>query len=72
MFTKPLVSTPAALDAFGLDAILRCLLVLQQLAVKHQGLDYGQAFDDTTTSDGPPLWFIEDGEVVTALLPSDY
>jgi len=69
MFTKPLVVTPGALEAFGLEVIQRCLLELQRLAAEHHGLDYGQAFDTHAVE---PLWFIEDGEVVTALLPSDY
>jgi len=69
MFKKPLVSTPAALENFGAEVIHRCLLDLQRLAVEHHGLDYGQAFDTHAVE---PLWFIEDGDVVTALLPSDY
>jgi len=72
LFRKPLVATPAALEAFGLETIRRCYLELQQLAQQQRGLDYGQAFDDRGNPDGPPLWFIEDQEVVTALLPSDY
>lgn len=72
LFRKPLVATPAALEAFGLEAIRRCYLELQALAEQHHGLDYGQAFDTSANPGGPPLWFLEDGEVVTALLPSDY
>ena len=71
-FSKPLVATPAALEAFGLEVVQRCLLELQQLAEQHHGLDYAQAFDDQANPDGPPLWIIEDDQVVTALLPSDY
>ena len=69
---KPFVATPAALDRFGQDAIVRCLAELQRLADQHQGLDYLQVF---LTQDGSdPLWFIEDGDggAITALLPSDY
>ena len=69
LYRKPLVVTSAALEAFSLEAIRHCYLELQQLAQKHGGLDYAQAFD--TQQDGP-LWFIEDEQVVTALLPSDY
>jgi len=71
-FRKPLVATPAALEAFGPEPIHRCHHELQQLAITHHGLDYAQAFDDRAHPDGPALWFIEDAEVVTALLPSDY
>jgi hypothetical protein len=45
---------------------------LQQLAREHRGLDYAQAFDTSANPGGSPLWFIEDGEAVTALLSSDY
>jgi hypothetical protein len=72
LFRKELVATPAALEAFGLEAIHRCYLELQQLAQQHRGLDYAQAFDDHANVNGTALWFIEDAEVVTALLPSDY
>lgn len=72
LFQKPLVATPAALEAFGSELIHRCYLELQQLAEQRHGLDYTQAFDDPSKLEGPPLWFIEDDLVVTALLPSDY
>lgn len=72
LFRKPLVATPAALEAFGLEVITRCFHELQRLAGQHQGLDYAQAFDDQANVNGTALWFIEDAEVVTALLPSDY
>jgi hypothetical protein len=68
---KPFLATPAALDAYGADTVLDCLLRLRTAAVRHQGLDYLQVFQ----SDKPePLWFIEDGPggAITALLPSDY
>ena len=66
---KPFAATPAAFKAYG-DAILPCLFELQELAWRHKGLDYVQVF--TSPGKPEPLWFIEDGEAVTALLPSDY
>jgi len=69
---KPFVATPAAIAAFGIEAILACLRELQQKARQSQGLDYLQVFEHQTTS--ACLWFIEDGPggAITALLPSDY
>jgi len=69
---KPFVATPAAIDAFGTETIVRCLSVLQTQALRHKGLDYLQVFEDSTAK--KRLWFIEDGPggAITALLPSDY
>ncbi len=69
---KPFVTTPAALDAYGLEAIVTCLAYLQRQAQLYEGLDYLQVFQDSTKPE--PLWFIEDDEggAITALLPSDY
>jgi len=69
---KPFLATPAALEMFGMVAITQCLAILQEEAREHQGLDYLQVFEDTSTQQR--LWFIEDGEggAITALLPSDY
>lgn len=72
LFQKPLVATPAAVDAFGNGVVYACFLLLLKEARQHGGLDYAQVFDDVANPEGPPLWFIEDEEVVTALLPSDY
>ena len=69
---KPLVATPAAIEMYTHETILKCFGVLRQLADQHQGLDYLQVFE---VDDKPEnLWFIEDGEggAITALLPSDY
>jgi hypothetical protein len=68
---KPFLATPAAIEAFGIETILRCLTTLQVKAQLHKGLDYLQVF---TAEDGRKLWFIEDGEggAITALLPEDY
>jgi hypothetical protein len=69
-FDKQLVATRAALATFGVLPILACHLHLKGLARQHDGLDYLQVFENR--EDGPNLWFIEDAEVVTALLPEDY
>jgi hypothetical protein len=68
---KPFLATPAAIDMYR-NQIHRCLVELQQLAEKHNGLDYLQVFDDPEKAE--PLWFIEDDEggAITALLPSDH
>ena len=70
LFRKPFVATQGAVQTFGAPVLAVCLLELQQLAATHRGLDYLQVFE---TPEGlPNLWFIEDGQVVTALLPSEY
>ena len=69
-FRKPFVSTPGALSTFGPILLAACLLELQEKADEHDGLDYLQVFE--TPEELPNLWFIEDGQVVTALLPSEY
>lgn len=74
MFRKRLVATQGALRAFGVEAIYACFLHLQKKAQEHNGIDYHQVFQ--VLADRPcgstVLWFVEDDEVVTALLPSDY
>ena len=69
---KPFVATPAAIELYGKEKILACLVVLQDAAVANAGLDYLQVFDDPNKDE--KLWFIEDGSggAITALLPSDY
>ena len=68
---KPFVATPAAIELYR-DAIFRCLVKIQTLAVEKNGLDYLQVFDDPDKPEA--LWFMEDdpGGAITALLPSDY
>ena len=68
---KPFVATPAAIAIYR-DAIYRCLVQLQKLAIEKNGLDYQQVFEDSSRPE--PLWFIEDddGGAITALLPSDH
>jgi hypothetical protein len=74
MFTKNFVATRAAYHVFGPEVLFACLLRLQELAVKHTGLDYLQVFENLCKLeyDGKNLWFIEDGAALTALLPEDY
>jgi len=72
MFRKNLVATRAAWDHFGPEEIFRLYLFLQEQARRCNGLDYLQVFEDHADPPGPNLWFIEDAQVVTALLPSDY
>lgn len=71
-FSKKLVATQAAHATFGPELILERYLFLQSQARRCNGLDYLQVFEDHGNPDGPNLWFIEDAQVVTALLPSDY
>jgi len=69
---KPFLATPAAIESYGNDVIVGCLLRLQDFAKEHDGIDYLQVFTDASKAE--PLWFIEDGDggAITALLPSDY
>ena len=66
---KPLVATPAALAMYD-EAIGLCLAELQELAAQKNGLDYVQVFDDPDKPES--LWFMDDGQAITALLPSDH
>ncbi len=70
---KPLVATPAAIEAHTLEIILACHAVLRQKADEHNGLDYLQVFKSPADS-SPDLWFIEDGPggAISAILPTDY
>lgn len=69
---KPLVATPAAIQAYSHEVILACWQLLRGKADEHRGLDYLQVFEDSSKPEN--LWFIEDGPggAITALLPSDY
>jgi hypothetical protein len=66
---KQFVATPAALAMYP-EAIGRCLAQLQALAARKNGLDYFQVFEDPDKPES--LWFMEDGQAITALLPSDH
>jgi len=74
MFLKNFVSTANAYRVFGPEVLFACLLRIQAKATEKQGLDYLQVFTNLSKLefDGNDLWFIEDGAVVTALLPEDY
>jgi len=68
---KPLVATPAAIEAYSRETIVACLRVLQEKANEHDGLDYLQVFQSEASEN---LWFLEDspGGAISAILPSDY
>lgn len=74
MFEKNFVATRGAYHLFSPEILFACLLRLQALASERGGLDYLQIFENLSKRDheGKNLWFIEDGAVVTALLPEDY
>jgi len=74
LFQKHFVATRAAYDAFGIEILIACLARVQHEAATQQGLDYLQIFRnlEKIQHGGRNLWFIEDGAVVTALLPEDY
>ena len=67
--SKPVVATKTALAEFTRDEILKALLLLEEKAVEHDGLDYLQTFEDESKR---RLWVIENDEAITALLPEDY
>lgn len=67
--SKPVVATKNATVEFTREDILCALLLLEELAVKHDGLDYLQSFKDELER---RLWVIENDEAITALLPEDY
>jgi hypothetical protein len=71
--TQPFVATPSALNVYGNEIIVNCLIYLQRQAKEYDGLDYLQVFQDTIDN-RPALWFIDDGQggATTALLPEDY
>ncbi len=66
---KMFVATRNALHEFERDVIMAAHVLLFREAITHGGLDYLQTFRD---KDGRRLWFIEDGQAITALLPEDY
>jgi len=68
---KPFLATPGAIEAFGFEAIVAGLKILQEKATEHDGIDYLQVFE---SPQGRRLWYIEDGDggAITALLPEDY
>ena len=70
---KPLLATPGAIDAYSMDAIVQCYLLLNHIARERNGIDYLQIFVDQEDQN-EDLWFIEDGPggAITALLRSEY
>lgn len=68
MFDTQFVATTAALRLHGPAEIALCLRELQKLAQERNGLDYLQVFHLPSG----PLWIMDSGYYVTALLPSDY
>ena len=66
---KSVVATSNAIAEFSQIEIVNLLLLLEKEAKKHDGLDYLQTFK---SKDGRKLWIIEDGLVITALLPEEY
>ena len=67
---KPLVATQPAIAMYSQSVIFACLTVLSQKADEHGGLDYLQVFESNQHAEN--LWFIENNEAITSLLPSDY
>jgi hypothetical protein len=67
-FSGQFVVTRHALDHFGQEVILVAWLMLKTMVSKGVPLDYLQVFE----INGERLWIIDDGDVVTALLPEDY
>lgn len=69
---KPLLATPAAVDAYSMETIVACYRVLNELARLRDGLDYLQVFESQGEDEN--LWFLEDGQggAITALLPAEY
>ena len=56
---KPFVATRAAIEMYQQETIVECLILLQQRAAEHGGIDYLQVFEDESKPEN--LWFIEDG-----------
>jgi hypothetical protein len=69
-FEKQFVATRGAIGDFGVTVIHGCTRVLQAKVKEHDGLDYLQIF--RIGPEKKKLWFIEDGQAITALLPDEY
>jgi hypothetical protein len=67
-FNSQFVSTRAAIDKFGHEIIIAAHIILLKAVKQKGGLDYLQVFE----VDGEKLWFIDDVDHVTCLLPEDY
>ncbi|HBG60721.1 MAG: hypothetical protein A2Y10_13025 [Planctomycetes bacterium GWF2_41_51] len=68
MFSSQFVSTRHAIDKFGEAVIIAAHIILLKAVKEKGGLDYLQVLE----IDGQKLWFIDDVDHVTALLPEDY
>lgn len=67
-FNGQFVATRNAIDKFGHEVIAATCIILLKKVKEKGGLDYLQVFE----IDGEKLWFIDDADHVTALLPEDY
>jgi len=67
---KQFVATRGAIDGFGVTVIHGCMTMVQAKVKEHDGLDYLQVF--RIGPEKKKLWFIEDGQAITALLPDEY
>lgn len=67
---KAILTTAAVERELGGVVALQSLMRLEMFAKLNDGLDYLQVFDVEDFDQN--LWVIEDGEAITALLPSDY
>ena len=68
MFNSQFVVTCNAIDKFGPEVIAAACIILLKKVKEKGGLDYLQIFE----IDGQKLYFIDDVDHVTALLPEDY
>jgi len=67
-FNGQFVATRAALEKFGEAVIIVAHIMLLKQVKQKGGLDYLQVFE----IDGEKLWFIDDVNHITGLLPEDY
>lgn len=66
--TRPIVTTPAALEVFSWTELEQVLEILTMKARSQRGLDYLAVFEAGTRT----LFVVDDGHAVTLMLPSDY
>jgi len=67
-FSGQFVATRNAVDRFGDSVILSALQLVQEQVRLNNGMGYLQVLE----IGGVRLWIIDDGAMVTALLPEDY
>lgn len=68
MQSRPILTTPIALDVFTSAELERVLVILEKKARSARGLDYLAVFE----SGNRTLFVVDDGHAVTLMLPSDY